>query len=181
MNRGRMLAFLGVAGPLIAYLSIAVSIALTPEFSWLSNALSDLGHAKRSSVAVIFNGGLLLSGFTLVVYAVKPLALHAKRTAVALAFSALMLQAVAAFDEVYGFAHFVVSVLFFASSGAACLVYSLERRSLPAAVAFAVGLLAWILYWAGAYKVGIAVPETISAVAVTSIVVYSALRIMKGG
>ncbi|MCK4483018.1 hypothetical protein KAU55_07295, partial [Candidatus Bathyarchaeota archaeon] len=56
-------ALFGVIGSLLAYFSIGVSIALSPWFSWETNALSDLGHAVNSGVAPIFNFGLLLSGF----------------------------------------------------------------------------------------------------------------------
>ena len=63
----RFYALFGFFGPLAAYISIGVSIVLSPWFSWESNALSDLGHAVKSEVASIFNFGLLLAGFLLIV------------------------------------------------------------------------------------------------------------------
>ena len=63
----RVYALFGVVGPLVAYISMGVSIVLSPWFSWESNALSDLGHAFRSEVASIFNFGLLLAGFLMMI------------------------------------------------------------------------------------------------------------------
>ncbi|MEM2707195.1 MAG: hypothetical protein QW288_06765, partial [Ignisphaera sp.] len=55
-----MLILSSIFVPLIC---IAISIWLSPWFNILDNALSDLGHATRSSVAPIFNFGLSLGGF----------------------------------------------------------------------------------------------------------------------
>lgn len=172
-------AALGIAGPLVAYVSIALSIYFTPHFSWYRNALSDLGHAQNSVVAPIFNMGLLISGFLVNVYSVKSLYKRAKYTSIVLSISALMLQAVAAFDEIYGFIHFVVSVLFFVSALIACLLYSIETKSILAASAFIIGLLVWLLYWFRIYRAGIAVPEIVSALTVTSVIIYSAIRSLR--
>jgi hypothetical membrane protein len=171
-------ALLGIAGPLIAYMFIGLSIGLSPSFSWYRNALSDLGHAQKSNVSPIFNFGLLLSGFLITIYSVKSLINYAKYTGISVAFSALMLQAVAAFDEIYGRIHFVVSVLFFVSAGISCIIYFVEKRSLIALMSFLTGLLAWLTYWFGVYNAGIAVPEIISAIAVTSCIIQSALKII---
>jgi hypothetical membrane protein len=94
--------------------------------------------------------------------------------------SALLLQLVAAFDEVYGFLHVLVSVLLFVSFGVASIAYTVERKSFLALAAFAVGLLSWVLYGAKIYSAGIAVPETISSVATMSWVVFSAFEIYVG-
>lgn len=176
MEKDELFALLGIIGPLTAYLSIGLAISLSPWFSWHRNALSDLGHAQKSGVAFIFNFGLLTSGFLIAVYAVKSLSKHAKYTSVSLAFSALMLQSVAAFDEIYGKIHLAVSILFFVSAGISCIIYSIEEKTILAALAFLVGLLAWILYWAGIYEAGIAVPEIVSALAATFCVIQSAFR-----
>lgn len=174
---GRKYAIFGVIGPLATYFFIGVSIALSPWFSWQENALSDLGHAIRSSVAPIFNFGLLLAGFLVAMYSITALRDHAKYTSCCLLVSAFALQLVAVFDEVYGFLHYVVSVLFFVSLVFASILYSAERRSLPALMALVVGLGSWVLYWAGVYNVGVAVPEAVSSVAATSWIASSALKI----
>jgi len=173
----RIYALLGVIGPLIAFVSIGVSIALSPWFSWETNALSDLGHAVKSGVAPIFNFGLLLTGFFLVIYAVKVLKEYARWTGYSLVISAFSLQLVAVFNEVYDSLHFVVSILFFLSLGITSLLYAVERQSYSAVAAFTIGFISWIFYWAGIYSAGVAVPETISVTAVLFWITPSALRI----
>jgi len=179
LKENKLFALLGIIGLLIAYLSIGLAIYFSSWFSWYRNALSDLGHAQKSNVALIFNFGLLSSGFLITIYAVKSLSRYAKYTSISLTFSALMLQSIAAFDEIYGEIHFAVSVLFFVSAGISCIIYSIEEKTVLAALAFLVGLLAWILYWMGIYKAGISVPEIISALAATSCIIHSALRSLK--
>jgi hypothetical membrane protein len=172
-------AVFGLAGPLVAFFFIALSIGLSPGFSWQENALSDLGHATRSSVAPWFNFGLFFAGFLVVVYAVTVLAVHARFASYGLLASAVLLQLVAVFDEVYGGLHFFVSVLFFISFGLASLVFAVEKRSFVALVAFVIGLCSWAFYFAGLYGGGIAIPEAISSAAAVSWVVSSAIRTLQ--
>ena len=174
----KICALFGVIGPLLAFVSIGFSIALSPWFSWERDALSDLGHAVKSGVAPIFNFGLFLTGFFLTIYAVKVLKGHARWTGYSLAISAFTLQLVAVFDEVYGL-HLVVSILFFVSLGVTSLFYAVERKSYSALAAFSIGLISWIFYWAEFYSTGVAVPETISSVAVLFWIIPSALKIYR--
>ncbi len=176
----RVYALFGVVGPLVAYVFIGASILLSPWFSWERNALSDLGHAVKSPVAPIFNLGLLLAGFLTILYAVMSFKKHAKYTSINLVVSSILLQLVATFDEVYVFLHGTVSVLFFISISITSLVYAYERKSSLAAIAFIISLSSWILYALKIYAVGIAVPETISSVAVVSLFVYTAIKIYLG-
>jgi hypothetical membrane protein len=175
----RAYALLGIIGPLIAYISIGVSMILSPWFSWETSALSDLGHTVDSEAAPIFNLGLLLAGFLIAVYAITVFKRHAKYTSIFLVMSALSLQLVATFDEVYGFPHVVVSVLLFLSLGAASLTYAIERKSYLAVAAFIIGLISWVLFGMKIYSLGVAVPETISTVMTVLWVIYSAIRIVR--
>lgn len=170
----------GVVGPLVAYLFIGVSIILSPWFSWWSNALSDLGHSVKSDVASLYNFGLLLSGFLITIHSIAAFRDHAKYTSYCLLVSALMLQLVAAFDEVYRSLHVAVSILFFVSLGFASVIYAVERRSILALAAFVIGLGSWMLYSGEIYSAGVAVPETISSVATVSWVMLSAIKIYLG-
>ena len=59
----------GFFAPLIALVAIALSIAISPGFSWFENALSDLGHYTRTDLgnfqlisAIVFNSGLVITG-----------------------------------------------------------------------------------------------------------------------
>ena len=180
---GRVYALLGMIGPVIAFVFIGFSIAFSPWFRWEVNALSDLGHATRSGVAPIYNFGLLLTGFLVTVYSVTAMRTYARWTSCSLLFSAFTLQLVALFDEVYGYTHYFASYLLFVSFGFASIIYAVERKSVLALMAFVIGFLTWILYWGGICSAGVAVPETISSLAVLSWILSSALKIyfMKTG
>ncbi|HDQ05997.1 MAG TPA: DUF998 domain-containing protein [Candidatus Bathyarchaeota archaeon] len=173
----RNCALLGLVAPLTAFIFISMSIGLSPWFSWGSNALSDLGHSVKSGVAPLFNFGLLLCGFLIILYSFTSFRKHAKYTSYVLVIAGLMLQLVAAFDEVYEGLHFLVSVLFFAALGFASLSYAIEKKSVLALAALVIGSISWILYGLEIYSAGIAVPETISSLAIVSWVMLSALRI----
>jgi len=101
------------------------------------------------------------------------------RTVDELQLSAFSLQLVAVFDEVYGFLHFAISVLFLASLAPTSILYFVERRSSLALASLTIGLVSWILYWMKIYSAGVAVPETISSVAATAWIIHSALKIYK--
>ena len=168
---------LGIIGPFVVYISILVSIMFSPWFSWQSDALSDLGHSVKSEAAPIFNLGLLLTGFLTIIYAVTVLKKHAKYSSICLTASAIILQLVATFDEVYGSLHNTVAVLFFVSIWITSVVNAIEKRSLLALMAFIVGFSSWILYEMEVYSAGIAVPEIISFAAVATVLQLSAIKI----
>ncbi len=170
-------ALFGVAGPLVAYFFIGISIASVVWFSWWNNALSDLGHAVHSGSAPYFNFGLLLAGSFIAVFTVMVFWKHAKYTSPFLLMTAFALQLVSVFDEVYGQLHGTVSVIFFVFLILSCLVYAAEKRSILGALSFVIGLGVWILYGGRILQAGIAVPEIISVVAATSWVIISALKI----
>ncbi len=173
----RNYALFGLLGPLTAVFFVFTAIIFSSRFSWWSNALSDLGHSVTSEVAPLFNFGLLLSGFFLILYSITTLRNHAKYTSHLLVISGLSLQLVATFDEVYGSLHFLVSVLFFVALGFACIIYAVEKRSAVAFAALIIGFGSWVLFGAGIYSAGIAVPEAISSVATFTWIMLSALRI----
>ena len=175
----RLYCIFGFAAPTVSLASIAASILLSPWFSWRINALSDLGHATRSSVSPIFNLGLLLGGFFMVIYVGTIFRRYSKYTSVCITVSAFTLQLIATFNEVYPLLHLIVSVLFFLSIGVSLIVYSIEKKVYVALLAFFISLLSWITY-ERLYDLGVAVPETVSSLAVSSFIVYSAARIYLG-
>ena len=168
---------LGIIGPFVTYFSIWISITFSPWFSWQRNALSDLGHSVKSGVAPIFNLGLLFTGLFVIIYAVTVFEKHAKYTSICLVASAIILQLVATFDEVYGSLHGVVAVLFFMSIWITAIVNAIEKKSLLALMAFIVGLSSFILFEMKVYSAGNAVPEIISFGAVATLLQLSAIKI----
>lgn len=172
----RVYALLGIFGPLIVYISILLSLVLSPSFDWKSNALSDLGHAVTSHVAPIFNLGLLLAGLLMMIYALTVFHKHAKYSSFCLLVSTFFVQLLAVFNEVYGSLHYAVAVPHFVMLSLTSIVYTVEKRSVSALIAFIVVMISWLLYGLGVFKVGIAVPETVSKLVVTWII-YSAIKI----
>ena len=173
----RNYALFGLLGSLTAIFFVFTAIIFSSRFSWWSNALSDLGHSVTSEVAPLFNFGLLLSGFFLILYSITSFRNHAKYTSYLLLMIGLSLQLVATFDEVYGYLHFLVSVFFFVTLGFGSIIYVAEKKSVVALAAIILGFGSWILYWAGIYSSGIAVPEAISSTATFAWIIMSALKI----
>ena len=175
----RVYVLFGVFGPLLLYLSIGISLVLSPWFSWESNALSDLGHSVNSDVAAIFNCGLLLAGFLLMIYATTVFKKHAKYSSFCLLVSTFLVQLIAVFNEAYGSLHYAVAVPHFVMLSLTSIVYTVEKRSAVALVTFLIVMLSWLLYTLNVFNVGIAVPETVSKLVVLWIM-YSAIRIYFG-
>lgn len=171
-------ALLAITGLLIAYAFIGVSIALAPWFSWYDNALSDLGNSVQSKVASIFNFGLLLASFFVIVNTVMVFRKYVQYTSICLTTSAFLLQLVATFNEVYGFLHYTVSIMFFISIGITSIVYAAEKKSYLSVIIFVMGLSSWILYWMRIYSSGVAIPEIISSIAVSSLLILLNFRII---
>jgi len=172
----KVYALFGVFGPLLVYVSIAVSLVLSPWFSWETNALSDLGHAVNSDVAAIFNLGLLLAGFFLMLYASTVFKKHAKYSSYCLLVSTFLVQLLAVFNEAYGSLHYVVAVPHFVMLSITSIVYTIEKRSAFALVTFLIVMFSWLLYALNIFNRGIAVPEMVSKLVVLWIM-YSAIKI----
>jgi len=173
----KKISLLGAIGVLIAYIAIGFSIMFSPWFSWHHSALSDLGHSLKSPVAPVFNFGLQTAGLLVLVYAIAIFRKHAKYTSYFLIFSAFLLQLIGTFDEVYGFLHLVVSVLFFISISFTSICYTIEKKSYQGVLSFTIIVLSWMLYGLKIYHAGIAVPETISSLAVAFLLVSSSVKI----
>ena len=176
----KKLAFLGLLGPVVAYLFIGISIVLSPWFDWQRSALSDLGHSVRSNVAHFFNFGLVLAGLFLTIYVLTVFKEEAKYTSCFTLACSILLQLVATFDEVYGSLHTLVSILLFAFFILSSIIYAVETRSIVPLVSFLIAVSAWIGYYTNLYPGGIAIPEIIASLAITSWVMLSSIRIMFG-
>ncbi|MEJ2242485.1 MAG: DUF998 domain-containing protein [Candidatus Bathyarchaeota archaeon] len=174
----RVYALFGIFGSLLLYISIVISLILSTWFSWENNALSDLGHAVTSDAAAIFNMGLLLSGFLLMIYSVTVFIKHAKYSSYCLLISTFFVQLVATFNETYGQIHFAVVVPHFIMLSLTSIVYTVERKSTFAFTTFLIVMFSWLIYTLDIFNVGIAVPETISKLVVLWIM-YSAIKIYR--
>ncbi len=156
---------LGSLAPAVGMGGVALSIASCPEFSWRQNALSDLGHAQLSPVAVTFNLSLATAGAALLTFSAGCGRGRFPLTSLILGLSAYLLTLVAAFDESYGAPHDASAAAFSLSLLAAAGSYSWERRSLTPATAIPVSLAGWISYARLEVQWGIAVPEMVALIA----------------
>lgn len=172
----RVYALFGILGPLLVYVTIAISLAVSPWFSWQTNALSDLGHSVNSSAAPIFNFGLLISGFLLIIYSLTVFKKYAKYSSYFLLVSTFFVQLISVFNETYGSIHYAVAVPHFLMLSATSIVYSVEKRSFLAAGTFLAVMFCWLLYALNLFGIGIAVPETVSKLVLLWIL-YSAVQI----
>ncbi|MFW9806180.1 MAG: DUF998 domain-containing protein [Candidatus Thorarchaeota archaeon] len=116
----RFPGILGVLGPFVALVSIAVAILLSPWFKWEENALSDLGNYDRGiPAAIVFNIGLVLTGVLLLIftlYFIRTITdLPTKIGSLPFIIALFFLIAIGVFSENAGVIHFYVSVGFFAS------------------------------------------------------------------
>ena len=198
-GRTRLLCLCGFLSPAVAFAAIGLAIALSPWFSWRRNALSDLG-ALSSPVWPIFNTGLVLSGLLALVFTCVLLeeARARGRLATAGAFllwlGSLSLSLIGILPEDVGFAHFLVSLIFFVLTPLGLLALG-SSRLLPRGeggpreglhrglVVLVLGLLAlatWILWGLFRPELGISVPEIMAAVFISAAMILLALDVLKG-
>ncbi len=156
---------LGILGPAVALGGMGLAIAGCSGFSWRQNALSDLGHALLSPVAVTFNLSLATGGVLLIAFSVGYGWRRFPLTSLLLGISAYFLILVATFDESYGDPHTLSAVAFFLTLMAAAGAYSWERRSPIPAIAIPVSLAGWLAYSRLDVQWGIAVPELVAVAA----------------
>lgn len=141
------------------YACLFYSLYAASWFSWSSNALSDLGHSTRSEVAAVYNFGLLGGGLLLALYSVAYLRSETKIAWIFMLATGFSLQLVAAYDEVYGFLHWLVSVLLFGALGVSILIYGLERRSRLSIPVFSLYMAVWAAFYLDMLGTGVSVPE----------------------
>jgi hypothetical membrane protein len=175
----------GAAVPAVAFISIAVSIALSPGFSWTDKALSDLGVGDSHSV--IFNVGLIASGLLVLLFSagiLRDASEEMKAIGWLTSPVGLFLTCVGVFNENFGTLHFLFSVLFFLSLAAGVTLSALiiRRRARRTAVlmllATAVAVLSWLLPTTGIVR-GVAIPEAISSAIGGVWIAYLALGLVK--
>ena len=115
---------IGFFAPLIALTTITVAILLAPGFDWITNALSDLGNYTHFFVspyklasAIVFNGGLIVTGILMMLYTLWFLRwtkdIPTKIGIIPLLVSLGFLIAIGIFSENFGELHYWVSVGFF--------------------------------------------------------------------
>jgi hypothetical membrane protein len=164
----RLAGFFGIIAPLFGFMIIAMSIWLSPWFSWTGNALSDLGAEGLGSV--VFNSGLAMTAALLMMFSAGLLEMT-KGDVVGQVGGAIHLLS-AGFLLGIGILnitiepwHYYVSVGFFAAMplsaifiGLFCYRKSMRFYTLLAWGSASLAVVVWLLPWTS-----VAIPEALSA------------------
>ena len=180
----------GILTPIIAFMCISLSIGSAPEFSWVNNALSDLGVVPDVTSA-LFNWGLIVSGFLGFIFATglfrvmrlfeisssngtPPHLLFHRGLggALFLSLACLALIAIGVFPENVKYLHTLASVAFFVlliiALGRLGIEFLQVRQKRWAVFTLLLGVISavpWLMLFGVRYVSGVAIPEFISAVA----------------
>lgn len=195
-RKNRMLCLGAVSGmvtPVLAFTCILLAIASYPAFSWINNALSDLG-VVRGVTGPLFNFGLYSSGFFALSFAVFGLYNYlgeiwvGKVGVAAFAATGLALVGIGFFPENIIPNHYLFSVAFFILLPISLLVitatFALSHQTKMALFTFAIPVVAalpWILYFSVHYFTGVAIPEAVSGLAGGVWVVVFGYKILRTG
>ena len=166
----------GILTPILAFTFIGLAISTYPQFSWVNNALSDLGVVPGTT-STLFNFGLYVSGFFSFNFAIglyKFLDKHATGKIGSIIFFAasLSLEGIGITPENIRPFHYIFSVAFFSLVPISLLViagYFLITRQKPLGeFTLLIAVLAaapWVLFFTIHYVQGVAIPELLSALA----------------
>ncbi|MCL5876395.1 MAG: DUF998 domain-containing protein [Candidatus Bathyarchaeota archaeon] len=184
-------AVAGFAAPIFALAFILCAIVSYPPFSWTSNALSDLGVVKGVT-SILFTIGLIGAGVFALLFAVFGLYNFAgvsrlgKVGSAAFSAATVALVCIGVFNEHFVPTHYLVSVAFFALAPIGlfvltCAFFRNHQRGL-AVFSVAIGVAAalpWILQFAIRYVPNVAIPEAVSAAAVSVWAIVLSAKMLK--
>jgi hypothetical membrane protein len=187
----RLGASAGIIAPIVAFICILIAIASYPQFSWINNALSDLGVVSGITGAV-FNFGLLASGLLAFNFAIFGLFTYFVKSRVGkigstvFAAVSLALIAISVFNENFSPTHYIVSVAFFVLApislfiitGAFWLNHQRGMAVFTVAVGFAAAL-PWLVLFAFNYVPNVAIPEFLSGLAVSTWVIVLGKKMLE--
>ncbi len=158
---------LGLGGLVLPLTCIALSILLSPWFNFWLNALSDLGRVSTSSVAPIFNFGLVSGGYLISLLSFKYLIKYSVSKSLVLNLAAIALILVGTFNEDYGSLHFKVSATFFLLIATYLVIDSVIRRSVLPILALILPITLWVTHFTIKSPPGAAIPELVSIASFT--------------
>ena len=172
----KIAGIIGLAAPFFAFACILFAIASWPQFNWTNNALSDLG-VQSGITAVVFNSGLVISGFLFIVFATGLFRFLGKNLvgkvgAAVFALACVMLIAIGVFNENFSPTHYFVSVGLFTLLPISLLIlvaaFWVDGKRKLSVFTLALALFAaavWVLEFTVHYVPGVAIPESVSGLA----------------
>jgi hypothetical membrane protein len=187
----RLGASAGIVAPILGFACILSAIATYPPFSWTNNALSDLGVVSGVTGA-LFNFGLVASGFLAFNFAIFGLFTYfgkswvGKIGSVVFAGATLALIAIGVFNESYSPTHYLVSVTFFMLAPISLFILtsafwtcSQRRMSVFTVTIGFIAALPWLLLFAFNYVPNVAIPESVSGIAVSAWAIVVGKKMLK--
>ena len=181
----------GISAPLLAFACIITAIASDPSFSWTNNALSDLGIITGIT-GVLFNFGLYASGLLAFSFAVLGLYNYVgkswigKAGAAVFAAGTLALISIGVLNESFSGIHYFVSVAFFVlmpiSTFILTFAFALSHRIKLAVFTISIGVVAalpWLLWFTFKFASNVAIPETVSGLAVSAWTITICYKMIK--
>ncbi len=183
---------MGIFTPVFAFVFIALSILTYPQFSWTSNALSDLGVVPGATATLfnfgLYGSGLLILSFAIGLYKYLSKNIIGKIGAIVFFAAGLSLEGIGWAPENIRPFHYIFSVAFFTLVPIALLVVAgylfitREKRLGWFTLLIAVFAAApWVLYFLVQYVPGVAIPELLSALAGSAWAVVVGWRMYKAG
>jgi hypothetical membrane protein len=173
----RIGAAAGIAAPILAFTCILTAIASYPAFSWTKNALSDLGIIPGIT-GPLFNFGLYASGLLAFIFAIFGLFTYLGKSWVgkigSAVFAAATIAAIGVFNESFSGTHYAVSVAFFVLTPISLFIITCAfwlthqgRMAVFTVLAGVAAALPWLLLFAFNYVPNVAIPESVSGLAVS--------------
>ena len=191
LRKKRIGAAAGILAPMLAFACILTTIASYPQFSWKSNALSDLGIITGLT-GPLFNFGLYASGFLGLNFALLGLFSYLGKSwvgkigAIFFAGTSVALIGIGVFNESYSGTHFAVSVAFFVLApismfviACAFLLLHQTRMSILTVLIGIAAALPWILLFAFNYVPNVAIPEFLSGLALSIWTIALSIKMIK--
>ena len=178
--REKLFRAFGPVSVVVAYVSIALAISVSPWFTWTGNWLSDLGAHPYS--APIFNIGLIVSGILATAFSSN--LTHSARGlgkagGVLLTAGSASLMLVGALPETVGRPHLYASVAFFTLSSLALMVLGayIARvgKGLHGSLVSAAGVVSAASMLLPRPWPGGAIPEIIAASMFSAVLTYLSL------
>jgi hypothetical membrane protein len=186
----KMGAASGIIAPIIAFICILAAIASYPTFSCSNNALSDLGVVSGLT-ASLFNLGLFVSGVLAFNFSIFGLftcfgkSWIGKIGSAVFGAATIALIAISVFNENFSPTHYLVSVAFFTLAPIALFIFTfgfwLSHQRGIAVFTVAIGVAAavpWILFFTFNYVPNVAIPEFLSALAISGWAVVIGKKIL---
>jgi hypothetical membrane protein len=180
----------GAVAPVITYVCILLAIGSDREFSWINNALSDLGVVSGITMTV-FNVGLIIGGILFTIFALGLTQFFGKKFlgrvgSWILVIACVSLICIGIFNEHVKPIHYIVSVsLFFFMPIALWIltgVFWANGQKTMSLFTLAIGIVAatpWILEFTIQYAANVAIPEFVSGLATSIWTIVLSIKMLK--